>query len=165
MLNTAEILTKHLENVKAKITQTMAYYNRNASGRSVGSLTISVDGNVGILYGSPSYLVMERGKKPGRVPFGFRDIIKDWIIAKGISVTPIPSKRRDTKYTPHERGLNSLAGAIAYKIMKEGTKLHRDNGYNDIYTTAVREELKAMGDEMALFTAQSLAEIEDILSV
>ena len=43
--------------------------------------------------------------------------------------------------------------------MKEGTKLHRDNGYNDIYTTAVREELAALGDELVLFTAGSIAEI------
>lgn len=161
MADVQEMLRRHLENVKAKVTQAMADNSRNASGRSVASLSVSVSDNVGTLYGSKSFLVMERGKKPGKVPFGFRDIIKQWIIDKGISVTPIPSKRRDTKYTPHERGLNSLAGAIAFKIMKEGTKLHRDNGYNDIYTTAVREELAALGDEMVLFTADSIAEINN----
>lgn len=161
MADVQEMLKRHLENVKARVTQAMADNSRNASGRSIASLQVVVGDNVGILYGSKSFLAMERGKKPGKVPFGFRDIIKQWIIDKGISVTPIPSKRRDTKYTPYERGLNSFAGAVAYKIMKEGTKLHRDNGYNDIYTTAVREELAALSDEMVLFTADSIAEIND----
>ncbi len=159
MASVQDMLKRHLENVKAKVAKAMADNGRNASGRSVASLLVEVSDTIGTLYGSKSFLVMEKGKKPGRVPFGFRDIIKQWIIAKGIAVTPIQSKRRDTKYTPYERGLNSFAGAVAYKIMKEGTKLHRDNGYNDIYTTAVREELAALGDELVLFTAGSIAEI------
>lgn len=163
MAGVQDILTKHLENVKTKITQAMADQGRNASGRSVASLQVSVNGDVGILYGSKSFLVMERGKKPGKVPYGFRDIIKQWIIDKGISVSPKPSKRTNTKYSPQERALNSFAGAVAYKIMKEGTKLHRDNGYNDIYTSAVNEELKALNNELLLTTAESIAEINDSL--
>lgn len=131
MAGVQDILTRHLENVKAKIANAMAEHGRNASGKSVASLQVSVNGDVGILYGSKSFLVMERGKKPGKVPYGFRDIIKQWIIDKGISFAPKPSKRKDSKYSPQERALNSLAGAIAYKIMKEGTRLHRDNGYNE----------------------------------
>ncbi len=161
MATVQEILTRHLENVKSKVAQAMADNNRNASGRSVASLRVEVNGNVGTLYGSKSFLVMERGKKPGKVPYGFRDIIKQWVIAKGISVAPIPSKRNDSKYTPYERGLNSLAGAIAYKIMREGSKLHRDNGFNDIYTTAVKEELESLASELIIFSAGSIAEIND----
>lgn len=158
-----DILTRHLENVKAKVVQAMEDNNRNASGRSVASLNVVVSGNVGTLYGSPSFIVMERGKKPGRVPFGFRDIIKQWIIDKGISFAPIPAKSRNVKYTPHERGLNKFAGAVAYKIMKEGTTLHRNNGFNDIYTSAVRDELQALGDEMLSFSAESLADVNNSL--
>lgn len=158
MENVQEMIRLHLENVKSKIVQAMADNQRNASGRSVASLSIEVSGNKGVLYGSKSFLVMERGKKPGKVPYRFRDIIKQWIIDKGISVTPIPTKKRQSKYTPHERGLNSMAGAIAYKIMKEGTRLHRDNGYNDIFTSAVRDELKVLEDELVLFTSNTIAE-------
>lgn len=161
MAGVQDILTRRLENVKTKITNAMADNGRNASGRSVASLQVSVNGNVGILYGSKSFLVMERGRKPGKVPFGFRDIIKQWIINKGISVAPKPSKRKNTKYSPQERALNSFAGAVAFKIMKNGTKLHRDNGYNDIYTTAVNEELKALNDELLFTTAESIAEINE----
>lgn len=161
MAGVQDILTRHLENVKNKITTAMAENGRNASGRSVASLQVSVNGNVGVLYGSRSFLVMERGRKPGKVPFGFRDIIKQWIIDKGISVAPKPSKRSNTKYSPQESALNSFAGAVAYKIMKNGSKLYRDNGYNDIYTSAVNEELKALNNELLFTTAQSIAEINE----
>ena len=158
-----ETLQKHLTNVKTKVEQRMGDYGRNASGRSVGSLTVSVNGAVGTLYGSSSFLVMEKGRAGGKVPMNFVGIIKQWIIDKGLSVTPIPSTRKNAKYTPYERGLNSFAGAVAYSIMKHGTKLHRDNGYNDIFTTAVNEELKAMNDELILYTAKSIADINNLL--
>lgn len=43
------IIKLHLENVKAKIANQMAANNRNASGRSVASLTVEITGNVGVL--------------------------------------------------------------------------------------------------------------------
>lgn len=163
MATIEETLQIHLENVRKKVVQAMADYDRNASGRSVASLMVSVSGNVGTLFGSKSYLAMERGRAGGKVPKGFVEIIKQWIIDKGISFAPIPAKRKNTKYTPHERGLNSFAGAVAHKIMTDGTKLFRDKKYNDIFTTAVNEELELMSKELMLYTAESLAEINNIL--
>lgn len=163
MANIEEILTRHLENVKAKIASQMDSLGRNASGRSVASLVVEVNGAVGILWGSKSFLPMEKGRRPGPVPCNFVAIIKQWIIDKGLTVTPIPTKRK-SRISPHERGLNSFAGAVAYKIMKEGTKLYRDQGYNEIYTQAVNEELEALNQELVLFHAKSIAQInEDIL--
>ena len=89
MATIEETLQIHLENVRQKVAQAMADYGRNASGRSVGSLTVSVNGNVGTLFGSKSFLAMERGRAGGKVPKGFVAIIKQWIIDKGISVAPI----------------------------------------------------------------------------
>ena len=163
MATIEETLQKHLENVRQKVIKAMGDYGRNASGRSVASLTISVAGNIGTLSGSASFLAMERGRKGGKVPKGFVGIIKQWIIDKGISVAPIPAKRRNTKYTPHERGLNSFSGAVAHKIMTDGTRLFRDKQFNDIFTTAVNEELEQMNNELMLYTAESLAEINNIL--
>lgn len=104
---------------------------------------------------------MERGRKGGKVPKGFYGIIRQWIIDKGIVVTPIPAKTQRAILSPEERGLRSLAGAIAYKIMKEGTRLHRDGGYNDIYTSAVNDELKLLHAEVVDVTAQSIAKINE----
>lgn len=154
-----EIIKRHLENVKSKIASQMSANNRNASGRSVASLIVEAAGNTGTLYGSKSFLAMERGRKGGRVPKGFVGIIKQWIIDKGISVAPIPSKTRRAILSPDERGLRSMAGAIAHKIMKEGTRLYRNGGYNDIYTSAVNEELELLAAECMDVSAQSLAKI------
>ena len=154
-----DILKRHLENVKAKIERQMAANNRNASGRSVRSLSIEVDGTVGILYGARQFLVMERGRKGGKVPRGFVGIIRQWIIDKGIAVAPIPSKTNRAVLSPEERGLRSFAGAVAHKIMKDGTTLHRSGGYNDIFTSAVKEELQALASEVILTSADSIAKI------
>lgn len=153
------IIKLHLENVKTKIANQMAANNRNASGRSVSSLTVEVTGNIGTLWGSKSFLAMEHGRKGGKVPMGFVGIIRQWIIDKGISVAPIPAKTNRAILSPEERGIRSMAGAIAHKIMKEGTRLYRDGGYNDIYTTAVNEELELLAMECMEVQAQSLAKI------
>ena len=47
--------------------------------------------------------------------------------------------------------------------MKEGTRLYRDGGYNDIYTTAVNEELELLAMECMDVSAQSIAEINNNL--
>lgn len=154
-----EIIQRHLENVKTKITSQMAANNRNASGRSVASLTVEVSDNVGVLWGSKSFLAMEHGRKGGKIPKGFVSIIRQWIIDKGIAVAPIPAKTNRAILSPEERGIRSMAGAIAHKIMKEGTRLYRDGGYNDIYTTAVNEELELLAMECMEVQAQSLAKI------
>ena len=55
--------------------------------------------------------------------------------------------------------MNSFAGAVAYKIMKEGSRMHRDNIYNDIYTSAVNDELESLSEELVITSARSIAEI------
>lgn len=158
-----EIIQRHLENVKTKITSQMAANNRNASGRSVASLTVEVSDNVGVLWGSKSFLAMEHGRKGGKIPKDFVSIIRQWIIDKGIAVAPISAKTNRAILSPEERGIRSMAGAIAHKIMKEGTRLYRDGGYNDIYTTAVNEELDLLAMECMDVSAQSIAEINNNL--
>lgn len=142
-----EIVQLHLEAIKTGIALRMAQQGRNASGKSVASLEVSVNESGGTLEGASSFLSMEYGRGPGKVPYNFTDIIKDWIVAKGISYQDLIPKNG----TP-EQGLKRLSGAIAYSIMKNGTKLHRDRGYNDIYDTVMQEELEKMADEtMGIF--------------
>lgn len=43
--------------------------------------------------------------------------------------------------------------------MKDGTTLHRNGGYNDIFTSAVKEELQALASEIVLTSADSIAKI------
>lgn len=146
------IIRKHLEKVQEAIKVNMDAYGRNASGRSVKSLNVKmVTYNHGWLEGLRSYWVMERGRKAGRVPKNFRDIIRQWILDKGISVRRVPYlTNRKHKYTEDERSLRILAGAIAYKIMTSGTRLHRQQGFDDIFTSAIDKELAELETEATL---------------
>lgn len=162
MESISEIITHTLERVKTKIQERIMSEGRSASGKSASSLEVIVNGSRGTIMGSASLLSMERGRGPGKVPYGFFDIIKQWIRTKGIRVTPIPSKRV-SNLTPEERGLNSLAGAIAYTIMKKGTRLHRDKGYNDIYDSAMKEELEVLGNQITFGLSEQVSTINDRL--
>ena len=135
------IIRRHLEAVKKGIAVQMAAMGRNASGRSVASLTVYTDDKGGYLEGLSSFLAMERGRKGGKVPYNFTEIIAEWIKDKGLPYESLGS-------TP-ERGLRKLAGAIAFSIMKHGTRLHRDNGYNDIYTSVLEKEMTALASEIS----------------
>ena len=81
---------------------------------------------------------METGRKAGKVPTGFQSIIRQWMADKGIKADPIPYKtNRQHKYTEQERGDRSLAFLIARKIRREGTRLFREGGRNDIYSNEI----------------------------
>lgn len=142
MATVQEILTTHLNNVKNKVAERMAA--RKASGRSAQSLVVEVSGDTGTLYGSASFLAMEKGRGPGPVPVGFNEIIRDWAIDKGISIQP--------KYQgqTQEGALNSFAGAVAHMIMTKGTRLFRSGQQEDIYSSIIADEIKQMGDDLVL---------------
>ena len=58
-----------------------------------------------------------------------------------------------------ETALNSFAGAVAFSIMKNGTKLHRDKGFDDIYSSAISEELELMAEDLAIKVIENINEI------
>lgn len=148
MKDIRQIIATRLENVKREIEVRMSKLKRNASGRSVRSLSVEVTGTRGTLWGDKSFTVMERGRKGGKVPKGFVGIIRQWIIDKGIQVTPIQSKR-PSFISPQERGLRSMSGAIAYSIMKRGTLLHRYGAFDDIFTSCINREMEELAVEIS----------------
>lgn len=152
-----EILARRLERVKERIVANMAAQGRNASGRSAASLKVEVEDGRGVLLGSSSFLHMERGRGPGKVPYGFRDIIRQWAVDKGIAIRP--KSQRQTA----EAALNSFAGAVAYGIMKKGTRLRRGNGFDDIYSSAFDEEMELMAVELGIGFAEQIMKINDAL--
>lgn len=150
VIQTTYILAKHLENIKAGITQEMTARHRMASGRSVASLAVEPTGQMAYgLFGGPQWARMQEGKAPGKVPYNFRDIIKDWIKAKGISVTGGNS------------GLNSAAFCIARSIAKNGTRLYREHGKDDIIDSVVERELNSLSVEAVGVVGLEIDKIND----
>ena len=153
MADVRTILTDRLERIKQRITDNLS--QRKASGRTAASLQLVVSDTGGAIYGASHLLSLERGRGPGKIPYGFVDIIKQWIQDKGLSVT---SKRPNASA---ESALNSMAGAIAYSIMKKGTTQFQKGRYEDIYTTAIEEETKALADEVSAMLSLEIDKVNE----
>lgn len=138
-----------LENVKSRIISNMSAKKRNASMRSVKSLTVETTGVGGTLYGLRSFWAMETGRKGGKIPRNFRDIIADWIIAKGISIY-------SNSLTGRRPTVKSAAGYIAWTIKNKGTKLHREHRFEDIFSKASRDEVNTLSDKIMLLAASNI---------
>lgn len=141
------IVRIELDSLRACIIDKLKNSGKNASGRTAASIHVEMQNDGGTLWGRNAFEVLETGRRGGKVPQSFTSIIRQWVIDKGISVTPIPYKRQPSKkwkpkYTPQERGITSLSGAIAYKIAKEGTSLHRSGKTDDIYSSEVEKTIE-----------------------
>lgn len=137
-----EIISECLERVRQRVQERMDASGRNASGRTSKSLTVVLSEMGGSLEAAPSYRYMLTGRGAGPVPANFTDIIAQWITDKGISVRPQRAGQSQ------EAALRSMAGAIAYSIMKNGTRLHRQGGQEDMFTDIFAEEVERMGADM-----------------
>lgn len=138
-----DIVIRHINKIKDGMIQNMSAMGRTTSGASVASLLVFPD-QMGVgasILGAPQWAVMQHGRGPGKVPSNFREIIKEWIQRKGISFSASnPGQSADQQ-------LNSFAYIIARSIMKNGTRLYRDKGYNDIFDTLVEEEADKLSKE------------------
>lgn len=155
---------KRGENYISRIIANHVAAKQVASGRTKDSIKVELTENGGILWGRFPFGTLETGRRAGRTPHNFTGIIRQWIIDKGISVPPIqyirePSERWKPKYTPKERGLMSMAGAIAHKIKTEGTKLYREGGRNDIYSPEVEKTVNSITDRVGLLFEQEVEHI------
>lgn len=158
-------IIRELNLLKQKIITNHERAGQVASGRTKASLRVIEDADGASLVGASHFGVLEHGRKPGKVPKGFYEIIRQWVLDKGINYTPIPYVRRPSarwqpKYTPQERGLRSLSGAIASKIKKKGTRQFRKGRRIDIYTEPIDRTMEDITKEI---DATLTAEISRIL--
>lgn len=135
----------------------MEQMGRNASGSTVRSMIVNTSDSGGTLEGSKSFMYLEYGRGPGKVPKGFYEIIKDWVIAKGISYQDMIPKNG----TP-EQGLARLSGAIAHSIITKGTRLYRDNEYNDIYSSLIEQEIELLSKEAAGIFETEVGKLQEL---
>ena len=149
-----KLLTFHLGNIKVGIAQRMAALGRMSSGRSVASLQIEVKNSKGILSGDKQWETMQRGRRPGKVPSNLREIIKNWVRAKGINIQPRIGQSQ-------KQAIESFSYLVTRNIMQKGTKLYRDKGYNDIYDTLLEEEIKKLTNETASVLELEIDKIND----
>lgn len=143
------VLVDELGKLRDKIIAQHLAAGQKASGRTIASMHVEVSGVEGTLYGRKPFGTLETGRKPGKVPQGFQDIIRKWMKDKGIVADPIPYKTdRPHKYTPEERGELSLSFLIARKIKNEGTALFRTGGRDDIYSNVIPDATAKIRDRI-----------------
>ena len=144
-----EEIIKILTECKAEIVSNMQSEGITVTGRTAGSLEVEDRGEHLVLFQKPEGAPLETtqfGRGAGNVPRGFREIIKQWIIDKGIATQPIPYIRTPSAnwqpmYTPEERGLAAAAGAIAHKIATKGTERFA-NPKTNIYTEPIDKAIE-----------------------
>lgn len=164
-----KIISEELESLRQRIIDNHRSAGQMASGKTIQSLVIQMRENGGTLFGRQAFGTLETGRKAGRTPQGFVGIIKQWIKDKGLRIPSIPyirkpSERWQPKYSPEERGLNSLAGAIAHKIRTEGTRLFRDGGRNDIYTPEIEITKTNINQRISVLLQAQIMSINENIS-
>lgn len=143
------ILQEELEALRLNIISNHTRAGQKASGRTAASLHVEVSEDGGVLYGRKPFGTLETGRKAGRVPQNFQQIIIKWMADKGIKPAPIPYlTNRPHKYTPEQRGVLRMSYFVAKKIRETGTKLFREGGRADIYSPEIEKTVKAIEDRM-----------------
>lgn len=151
--NVSTLIRQALENVRASIISRMGTSRRNATGASVKSLHIESGASEGTLYGARGFIAMETGRMAGKIPRGFTLMLKEWIRAKGISLYGTGGRKPSRA---------SVAYLMAQTIRKSGTGLHRRQGYDDIYRTAIATEVEALREKLFISASSTIQHINQI---
>lgn len=137
-----KIVAEELETAKANISANIDSHGKRASGQTQESMRVLVSDEgsavVGELQGRAFFGALETGSKPWATqyktaPKFFADIIADWAQDKGVNANPY---------------------AIATKIMREGSKQHREGPITTIYSEEIDATLERIQSRvMGLFDA------------
>lgn len=145
----------------ADIRKGMLDTKTNASGKtSKGLFSVVSDYSIEIYSDRRGFANVEAGQNPGKRPRNFRDIIKQWILDKGLSIAAMPYKQtyinmmgRNAKTlkfrTEHERGLHYAASAIAWSNKTKGSRLYKKGGRNDVFSPAIERLVNRVADAAA----------------
>lgn len=158
----SNLLQSTLNELRGEIISAISRNGQRASGKTQASLSVErVTDTHYILFGRQAFWTLEQGRKGGKVPRDFVGIIRQWIIDKGINVREIPYVRKGwkPKYTPKERGLRAMAGAIAHSIKTNGTSLYRKGGRKDVYTPYIDKAEQRINEALGMWFEKTLTTI------
>lgn len=142
-----QIVREELERAKQLIINHIRANGQNASGRTIASLHVEQKKDGGILWGRKPFGTLETGRRAGKVPYRFGDIIYQWMMDKGIHAAPMPYlTNKPHRYSPQERADRSMAYAIAKNIASRGTQLYRRGGNDNVYSNVIPTVLSRIAD-------------------
>ncbi len=124
MSDVSDILQEELDNFLKEIIRQHEAAGQVVSKKTRDSFKVEVSENYGKLVGASYAGVLEKGRKPGKVPDDFADILLRWMSAKGIA----PSDAEQAEI---------FANAIKWKIINEGTSLYTGERTRKVYFTVL----------------------------
>ena len=139
----SDILSKELEQLKSDIIRRHEEAGQVASGRTRASFEVRVSDSNGQLLGNSYVGVLERGRRAGKVPYDFKDILLRWAEAKGIFFANNTDAKR-------------WAWFVTQKIRQEGTTLYRSGQTVDVFTTPITDFTERLSKQL---TAEYRSEI------
>ena len=140
----AGILQNEIEKLKEDIINRHTQAGQVATGRTRAGFEVKmINANHAQLLGYSYSGVLEKGRKAGKTPKEFREIIERWAIAKGITFQNEAARKR-------------FAYFVAQKIRREGTKLYRTGGSVDIFTTAIETMKDNLVKQLGNFTTKEI---------
>ena len=140
------IVAEELEQARKNISDNIEREGKRASGKTQESMAVAVadEGSavVGTLSGRAYFGALETGSKPWatqykRVPLFFVEIIGDWIADKGLDLNPF---------------------AVATKIMREGSKQHREGAITTVYSEEIEATLERINKRVMGVLDATIAE-------
>lgn len=126
-----DIITEWGEDVIGKIRRNLDDTGTTASGKTKQSLELVKTDKGFQIVGRQYFRSVEEGRPEGGIPYRFQDIIRKWMDDKGVA----------SQFGSTESEKRSAAWLIAQKIKNEGSRLYRNGGRDDIYTSVINEEL------------------------
>lgn len=138
-----DIIWEELEQLRRDIIEASRKAGQEASGDTYAAIAIENISTSGGQLTGPAYIgVLTRGRRPGKVPYDFAEIIKEWAGYKGISFGS-------------EEEFDRWANAVAWKIRRDGTSLWQDVGSmgleQDIFYTPIRNFIARISERLAGF--------------
>ena len=139
MSNVSDILQEELDILLKEIIRQHEAAGQVASKKTRDSFKVEVSENRGKLIGASYAGVLEKGRKPGKVPHDFTNILLRWMEAKGIA--------------PSDAGqAEIMANAIKWQIIKEGTTLYTGKRTRKVdFTRLIEMCLRSIKEKIASY--------------
>lgn len=151
----SEIVAEELEDLKRRIIANMQAAKAVATGNTIRSLHVEQRpfGASLVSQQKMPFGVLETGRRAGKVPMGFGEIIYRWMQAKGIHSTRVQKPKNPwivQTRDDQERADRSMAYAIATTIRKHGSSLYRAGGRDTIYTKEIPVTIERVRERLGM---------------
>lgn len=145
LINNKQILADFFNALKNDVIKEQKQQGRVASGKSIEEYEVQADSNQASLLGVSYVGTLETGRKPGKVPSGFTQIILKWIEDKSLFSGESEQKKK------------SIAFLIARSISLNGTKLFQQGGNSGIISNIITDQRLASFTDLLMTSFQNAA--------